>query len=137
MFITVFYGILHIPTGIIRYCSAGHTPPFVLKANGKQDMLRQEKPCCPLGIIPEADYSVHELSLSDGDILFVYSDGITEAFNAEKEMYGETRLADCLKRSGNGTARHTSDCVIGSVQAFSNGVIQSDDITVLGIKVFI
>lgn len=84
MFITMFLGIMDLSTGTIRYCNAGHNPPIVIR-NGHAEFLSAE-PSLLLGVDTDAQYTANELTLFPGDTLFLYTDGLTEAENKQKEL---------------------------------------------------
>src|SRR5271168_2351704 len=97
MFVTMFHGVLDLPSGILRWCNAGHDPPFLLRAGGGQERLRATG--IPLGIDPSFSHRIGETVLAPGDALFLYSDGITEAFNPQSEAYGVARLERALEKA--------------------------------------
>lgn len=84
MFITMFLGIMDLSTGTIRYCNAGHNPPIVIR-NGHAEFLSAE-PSLLMGVDTDAQYTANELTLFPGDTLFLYTDGLTEAENKQKEL---------------------------------------------------
>ena len=95
MFVTLFYGVLDVTTGRLRYCNAGHNPPYLLRAGGGRSSLKATG--IPLGIEEEAGYSCTEIVLAPGDMLFLFSDGITEAFDAAGNEFGTARLEAALE----------------------------------------
>lgn len=133
MFVTVWLGILDIPSGIITCASAGHEYPFIRKAGGPFRLFK-DKHGLVAGGFPGLKYPEYQLKLDPGDTLFVYTDGVPEAMNAEGELLGMKRLEETL----NGT--ETTDCceILGSVRAgvdqFVNGAEQCDDLTMLCIR---
>jgi serine phosphatase RsbU (regulator of sigma subunit) len=127
-FITFFYCMLDANTGNLRYANAGHNPPILVRASGKVEMLEGGGPV--LGILPSAVYTEDTACLSAGDVLVLYSDGVTEANNTDFEEYGEDRLVNCLKQCADQAAAGIVQEVIKSVTEFAAGAPQADDITV-------
>ena len=132
MFITMFLGVMELSTGKIRYCNAGHNPPIVIK-DGKASFLGTE-PSLLLGVESEAAYVTHELELSPGDTLLLYTDGLTEAENTQKELFGETRALDSATAFGAMTAQEQLACMRERVSQFVDHAEQSDDLTMLAVR---
>jgi len=131
MFVTMFHGVLDLTTGLLRYCNAGHNPPYLLRADGGRETLKATG--IPFGIDPERPYRIAEISLVPGDALFLFSDGITEAFSPAGEIFGEARLERALDGArGRGAAEMVAE-VIGATDEFAAGAEQSDDITCLAL----
>jgi phosphoserine phosphatase RsbU/P len=132
MFVTVFYGVLDLANGILRWCNAGHNPPYLLRAGGGREMLHATG--VPFGIDPAGFHRVGESVLMPGDALLLYSDGITEAFNPEGELYGTNRLEGVLDRErGRGAAEIVGD-ILADTNRFVAGAEQADDITCLALR---
>jgi len=131
MFVTMFSGVLDIETGRLRYCNAGHNSPYLLRAGGGRDMLKPTG--IPFGIDPDRAYEIAETVLAAGDTLFMFTDGITEAFNPAGEILGEARLDNILDRERGGAAAELVEKVIGATAEFAAGAEQSDDITCLAL----
>ena len=132
MFITMFLGVMDLSTGIIRYCNAGHNPPIVIR-NGQAELLSTE-PSLLLGVEMNARYTANELTLSPGDTLFLYTDGLTEAENIRKELFGERRALETAATSGTLTASEQMERMHQAVHTFVDGAEQSDDLTMLVIR---
>jgi anti-sigma regulatory factor (Ser/Thr protein kinase) len=132
MFITMFLGILDLNTGTISYCNAGHNPPIVIK-DGQAKYLDTE-PSLLLGVESSANYTSHELTLAPGDSLFLYTDGLTEAENAKKEVFGDARALETATRFGTLTAEQQIEQMHQAVHQFVNDAEQSDDLTMLAIR---
>lgn len=132
MFITMFLGIMDLTTGTISYCNAGHNPPIVIK-NGRAEYLDTE-PSLLLGVELSAKYTAHELTLAHGDTLFLYTDGLTEAENAEHETFGEKRALETASHFGTLTAEQQIEQMHQAVDQFVNNAEQSDDLTMLAIQ---
>lgn len=132
MFITMFLGVMDLSTGTIRYCNAGHNPPIVIR-NGQAELLSTE-PSLLLGVDAAAHYSTNELTLSKGDTLLLYTDGLTEAENIRKELFGERRALETAATSGTLTASEQMERMQQAVHTFVDGAEQSDDLTMLVIR---
>ena len=131
MFVTMFHGVLDLTTGLLRYCNAGHNPPYLLRADGGRETLKATG--IPFGIDSDRPYRIAEISLVPGDALFLFSDGITEAFSPAGEIFGEARLERALDGArGRGAAEMVAE-VIGATDEFAAGAEQSDDITCLAL----
>lgn len=131
MFVTLFYGVLDLSSGLFRYCNAGHNPPYVLRAGGGRETLSATG--IPFGIDPDMPYSVGESRLAAGDALFLFSDGITEAFNAAGEEFGTARLEAAIEAGRGSGAAELAQGVLAATAAFAAGADQSDDITCLAL----
>ena len=132
MFITMFLGVMDLSTGTIRYCNAGHNPPIVIR-NGQAEILSTE-PSLLLGVEMNARYTANELTLLPGDTLFLYTDGLTEAENIRKELFGERRALETAAISGTLTASEQMERMQQAVHTFVDGAEQSDDLTLLVIR---
>ena len=132
MFITMFLGIMDLTTGTISYCNAGHNPPIVIK-DGRAEYLDSE-PSLLLGVELSAKYTANELTLAHGDTLFLYTDGLTEAENAERETFGEKRALETAAHFGTLTAEQQIEQMHQAVDQFVNNAEQSDDLTMLAIR---
>ncbi|HEX5320335.1 MAG TPA: PP2C family protein-serine/threonine phosphatase, partial [Stellaceae bacterium] len=118
-------------TGVLVYCNAGHNPPYLLRAAGGYENLKATG--IPFGVMDDMSYRVAETRLGPGDALFVFSDGITEAFNSAGDEFGGERLEAALARARGGTAADIVTQVLGATAAFAAGAEQSDDITSLAL----
>lgn len=133
MFVTVFYGILNIHTGIVTYCNAGHNPPILMKKDSTSSFVPLTNDLI-LGAVAETTYHEKELKLSPGDNLFLYTDGVTEAMNPTNELYSEKRLLDNCKKLAGKSPKEVVDHITETVGEFVVGAVQSDDITLLSIS---
>jgi sigma-B regulation protein RsbU (phosphoserine phosphatase) len=131
MFVTMFHGVLDLSSGVLRYCNAGHNPPYLLRATGGRDMLGATG--IPFGIDAEMRCRIDETVLHPGDTLFLFSDGITEAFDAEGQEFGAARLEAALEAGRGASAVDLVGDVLGATAAFAAGADQSDDITCLAL----
>jgi sigma-B regulation protein RsbU (phosphoserine phosphatase) len=132
MFVTVFYGILDTLTGELEYVNAGHNPPYILSGNEMRKVAMTGGTI--LGCIDNFKYVSAKTYLQAGDRLFLYTDGVTEAFNKEEKVFGEERLEAFLQQRLNGPLDEIVKDTINEVNLYSTGVAQSDDITLLAIR---
>ena len=133
MFVTVFYGIYNIKTGEVTYTNAGHNPPYVIKADGSVKKLPISHNIIA-GVIEGFQYLEDSLRLEHGDTLLLFTDGVTEAVNADVKEYGEARLVSQLKKCSKIGCQQMIDAIKADVDAFVGDAEQSDDITLLAIK---
>lgn len=125
---TLFFMLLDPATGRISYLNAGHNPPIVLRDGG---MERLEANGPPLGMMPDARFSDRETRLAPGDLLFVYSDGLPEARNAQDDEFGTERLAALLPGLRGLQAEDAAHRVLSRAEAFMGGARPHDDISVI------
>ncbi len=128
-FVSFFYGELDRAAGSLRYVNAGHNPPILLRASGEVETLG----ACGvvLGIFAEAAFEERTVELAPGDLLALYSDGVTEAQTAEGEMYGEERLVTVLKKHREGEAAAIERAVFEDLRAYAGQAPQYDDATLV------
>jgi phosphoserine phosphatase RsbU/P len=132
MFVTIFYGILNIGTGEFEYCNGGHNPPYII-SNGQAKQLELTNGMA-LGIIEEISYESKTITLKPSDVLFLYTDGVTEAMNKGEELYSDSRLERLLITLQTASVGEMIHSVVGNVHEYSKEVEQSDDITVLALR---
>jgi serine phosphatase RsbU (regulator of sigma subunit) len=131
MFVTAFHGVLDLKSGVLRYCNAGHNPPYLLRAAGGHETLKATG--IPFGVDGDMPYRIAETRLQPGDTLFLYSDGITEAFDPSVEEFGTTRLEAALEAARGKNATELVADVLAATATFAAGAEQSDDITVMAL----
>ncbi len=134
MFVTLFLGILDIRTGELSYANGGHNPPYILRAGGEIEPMEMTGGVA-LGVVENFVFQSRTVQLQTGDALFLYTDGVTEAMNREDELFGEERLVRDLERLRDAPMRELIEGVMQSVQAFSSGVPQTDDITMMRLQI--
>jgi serine phosphatase RsbU (regulator of sigma subunit) len=127
--VTFFYGELPAGAGVMRYVNAGHNAPFLLKRGG--EVLRLPANGMALGVLSDAGFETGELALEPGDRLFLFTDGVTEAFDLRDQEYGEERLAGLLARSSDRDAPSLIESVKADVLAFCGPVRPRDDMTLM------
>ena len=133
MFVTVWIGVLTISTGEFRYANAGHEYPAVMRAGGRFELIK-ERHSPPLGCMEGIPYKEYKTKLEPGDIIYVYTDGVTEANNSKNELFGEARMLDALNLPIDGDLLVLESNVKDSIDAFIDGNPQFDDITMLSMK---
>ena len=133
MFVTVFAGVVDLETMELRYVNAGHNPS-VLIHDGSAKWLK-EKSGPLIGMLEDATYRELQLQLSTGDLLFLYTDGITEAANADKTMIGTKRLEKLILENSKLSTQEVAESVYTDVVNFEQGASRGDDITMLLLKV--
>ena len=128
MFVTAWMGILDIETGVLQYANAGHNPPLLKRADGEFELLKSRAGFVLAGMEGMV-YRAGELTLGRGDRLFLYTDGVSEATNAENELYGEERLIAFMNRSAELSARDILPALKKNIDEFVGEAPQFDDIT--------
>jgi sigma-B regulation protein RsbU (phosphoserine phosphatase) len=131
-FITFFFSVFDVETGDIAFANAGHNPPILVRANGAAEMVEGGGPV--LGILPIAPYSEMHTRLDRGDMLVLYSDGVTEANNPNYDEFGEDRFIDVLKATRTQPATEIVEAVTRALAEFAAGAPQADDITLVVAK---
>jgi phosphoserine phosphatase RsbU/P len=131
MFVTLFHAVLDLSSGVLRYCNAGHNPPYLMRVQGGRETLGATG--IPFGIDAEMPYFIDETVLAPGDMLFLFSDGITEAFDIAGTEFGTVRLEEALEAGRGGGAAELVRGVLAATNAFVAGADQSDDITCLAL----
>ena len=129
MFVTMFIGILDLPTGRMRYCNAGHDIPVIV---GHEAL--PAKPNLPVGLFNDFTYEMQEMVLENGSMLFLYTDGLTEAKNSAHKQFGLDRIMQVLSQSVTLTPTQLLGKMTEEVHAFVEDAEQSDDLTMLAIR---
>ena len=132
MFVTLFIGILDLPTGRLRYCNAGHDVPFVIH-DGNCSMGRCEANI-PIGVFDDFKYVMQETVLKAGTTLFLYTDGVTEAKNRQRKQFGLTRVQEVLEACSQADPETLLKTMAEKVQVFAGDAEQSDDLTMLAFR---
>ncbi len=132
MFVTAFICVLDLDTNEMKFINAGHNPPFLMK-NGEVFSMLKPKANLVFGMMEDVPYQEQSLLLEKGDVIYLYTDGVTEALNADNELFGEERLLKALNAyrdeidATNTFMKH----IYEEVDTFANGVSQADDITMV------
>lgn len=134
MFCTVFVGVLDLVTGVLECCNAGHNAPIFVR-DGEAKFLKPQMIQLPLGVDGYYRYKSETIQLEKDDIMFLYTDGVTEAENKQKELFGdEATMKSVLAASKSKTMQVLVANVLASVHSFVEGSEQSDDLTMLCLK---
>jgi phosphoserine phosphatase RsbU/P len=131
-FITLFCAELDPSTGTLTYINAGHNPPFIMRVNGSIETF--EASSIPLGISQYISFQEGKTRLDYGDVLVIYSDGVTETQNLKGEEFGEERLHEVVSRSLTSTASSIRDSIEAAITKFGQGASATDDITLVIVK---
>ncbi len=132
-FVTVFYGILNIKTGLLRYCNGGHNLPYVLNKDGQVTEM-EDVGGLLLGKFENAPYEAGSVQLSPGDTVITFTDGVTEAENDEDQYFDEERVVEYLGRNAHKSLNSQVKGLFLEVMKFVGSAEQSDDVTVLSVR---
>jgi len=130
MFVTFFLGIIDIRSGEVQYSNAGHNPPFVIRKDGSLEKLGKVHGT-PLGVFETDPYPADRLTLSQGDSIVLYTDGVTEAVNLDNELYEDERLSTSILKTSGLNPEEGISLIYRDVCSFAEGTEQADDITML------
>jgi sigma-B regulation protein RsbU (phosphoserine phosphatase) len=131
-FITFFAGVLDSTNSRFTYVNAGHNPPIVFRPNGSEQLLNAGG--AVLGVFEDGSYEQAEVSLSRGDRILLYTDGVTEVLNPTGEEFSEGRLIDLVRNTATKTAAELQQAIMTSVSQFCRGNFL-DDVTIVAILV--
>ena len=130
-FATMFLGILD-REGRFEFLNAGHPSPFLIRRGEVAEPFGEGS--YPVGLMPDVEYSSNRAQLAPGDILVLFSDGVTEAMDPDDEMYGGRRLREVLTDLYDASLDHLQKTVLASIHDFTRGAAQADDITLLSVR---
>jgi phosphoserine phosphatase RsbU/P len=133
MFVTAFIGVIETRTGELCYANAGHNPPYRLGTGSAPEEIRRLGDM-PLGVMPDVQYSEGRLRLDPDDVLFMFTDGVTEAADEREALFAEEELERSLARAEDRSPSMLIERVMADVDAHAGGAPQSDDITMLVLK---
>jgi anti-sigma regulatory factor (Ser/Thr protein kinase)/HAMP domain-containing protein len=133
MFVTLFFGIIDLTTGMLTYTNAGHNPAHLLNLDGKVNIL-SEVHGPMVGAMPGIEYEQEQLRLEVDSKLILYTDGVTEAFNNVNEAFGDDRLLAYIEQSAKLGTKYIVNGIFEAVDRFVEGAEQSDDITVFCLR---
>jgi len=131
-FVTAFYGILDSANRTLAYCNAGHNPPFLMEADGKVHF--EERGGVPLGMFSDTRYYEYFATIEPGQLLVLYTDGVTEAMNRARDEYGRERLVEAVRQCRHLSAREMIDVIHREVVNWTEGLGATDDVTFFIIK---
>lgn len=129
MFVTFFLGVLDLQTGQLHYCNAGHDWPYLV-GNGITEL--KSDPNLPVGTFSDTVYCLEEYQMPEGTILFMYTDGLTEAQDSQRNLFGDQRIVDVLQTGGS--CKEIIAKMTETVHKFVGDAEQSDDLTMLAIQ---
>jgi len=127
-YLTFFFGVLHLSSKRLVYSNAGHNPPIILRTDGSVDLLRDGG--IPLGAVHSWTYHEESAPLGIGDVIVLYTDGVTEARNTGGELFGEERLIHLLARNRSHGPERMKDAVLEAIESHSQGNLD-DDLTLV------
>jgi sigma-B regulation protein RsbU (phosphoserine phosphatase) len=133
MFVTLFCGVLDVESGIMTCASGGHLPPVLMRP-GAPPRLPYAEQGTLVGAMPGLVFAEREIRLEPGDTLVLYTDGVTEAFDAAGACFGDERLLASLAQRDGASARETAEGLLAAVRAFAGDAEQADDIAVLAVR---
>jgi sigma-B regulation protein RsbU (phosphoserine phosphatase) len=133
MFVTVFYGVLNTQSGEIQYCNGGHNAPYVLRHAAGVEALPPTDGCL-LGKFADMDFETKMALLGRNDTLFLYTDGVSEAMDSERNLYNEDRLEAYLRTTNGSAVREVVEGSFADLKKYTRDAPQSDDITVLALR---
>ena len=135
MFVTVFLAMLDLQTGKLIYVNGGHNPPLILHEGKYEYLPKNTKRVPPLGVRAKTQYEQQTLQMSEGDVLYMYTDGVTEAENVEKELYSNERLEEFLNSTDKNLPLDKLLAEVRqSIKNHAGDAQQSDDITMLALR---
>ena len=130
MFVTMFIGLIHLDTGRMDFCNAGHNPPIL-----DNIFLSDIETNAPIGLWPGLEFQGETIADVKGLPLLIYTDGLTEAENEQQEQFGDEQLLDILRSSQFDSAQHVIEHLKAEVEKHRGGAVPNDDLTMLCLKV--
>lgn len=134
LFVTIFCGILDMRTGEMLYTNGGHNPPLLISSSKSEVRYVELPDGMALGIMEDSAYRTERLVLAPGDVLLAYTDGVTEAMDANRQLYSEQRLIELIRGLRHCPVEEMSKHLMKNIADYSQNVPQSDDITVLALE---
>jgi phosphoserine phosphatase RsbU/P len=131
-YLTLFYSVLDPATGELAYSNGGHNTPLLLRTGG--EMVKLDKGGLPVGLMPGISYDEDRVQFHPGDVLIIYSDGITESVNLQDEEFGEARLIEVVKNNLHRSASGIRDRIDEALSRFVGTAAAVDDMTVMIVK---
>ncbi len=131
-FVTFFYGVLDPATGTLQYSNAGHNPPLLLRANGQMEELTESG--MVMGVLASNKYEIGETKLNPGDMVALFSDGVTEASNTVGEEFGETGLAEFLRKHASRSCAEIIAGLADHVREWCRKAVFADDFTIVLVR---
>jgi sigma-B regulation protein RsbU (phosphoserine phosphatase) len=132
LFVTLFFGILNIRTGELQFANGGHNPPLIIRSGDVRMM--ESTGGIALGVMEDFLYGSKTMALQRGDLIVLYSDGVTEAMNRDQELYSDQRLIELMHTLKDRSVDEVIRGIIESVDTFCQDEPRSDDITLMAIR---
>jgi phosphoserine phosphatase RsbU/P len=132
-FVTAFYGVLDHRNRVLIFSNAGHNPPILLRADDRIEHLIDGG--VALGVLPEAHYEERPIALGDGDVLVLYTDGVSEAETPDQRLFGTSRLEAIVREHREAKAQEILDAILAAVHVWTGEAGPNDDLTMIVIKV--
>ena len=133
MFVTVLYAVFDPATGVFSYANGGHNPPLLVHADGSSEFLPTTDGVA-LGVMPDYDFEESRVTLAPGEMVVLYTDGVTEAIDDDSEEFGPERLQEVFHDGPPGSVRESNEAVFNAVETFAGDAPQFDDITCVTLK---
>jgi sigma-B regulation protein RsbU (phosphoserine phosphatase) len=134
MFVTLFAGVLDLESGELSYASAGHDPPVLVSGAKTEPRFLDVDGGPVLGLIEASEYRAQRTTLTSGDALVLYTDGVSEALDEKGDFFTTDRLLEHLAKTSRGTTAELARGVYDAVKSFAGRAPQSDDITVMAVR---
>jgi serine phosphatase RsbU (regulator of sigma subunit) len=134
MFVTFFLGLIDLQSGHLQFCNAGHNPPIIGGGESNGEFMQMESNA-PIGLFPGIEFKGEEIESIKGRALFVYTDGLNEAEDMDKNQFGDDRLLEILRDTKFDSARQAIDMLAAQVEQHRNGAEPNDDLTMMFIHV--
>ena len=131
LFVTAFYGILDPATGRLTYCNAGHNPPYLLSAQNRDTVQTLSRTGMVLGVVKDTIWKKETIRLAPGDVLVLYTDGVTDAEDEQGSFFGLERLLEIAQANQGRSAQDIQDALLAGVHQFMGDTPQFDDITLV------
>ena len=131
IFVTMFIGILDLPTGRLRYCNAGHDLPLLI---GQETTELTALANMPIGLFGDFHYKTEQTMVPPNTTLLLFTDGLTEAMNLMRKQFGLNRVKEIVSGHGQSSSKELLEMIAGKVKAFTQGAPQSDDLTMMAIR---
>jgi len=131
-YVTMFYGEFNCESGDFCFCNAGHNYPFIIRKNDDIEYLQNGG--LLLGAFAGSQYQISRIKINKGDVLVIYTDGLTEAFNENGEEYGEKRLIKTVRDARSKSAQFICGHMIKNIRHYAVDSTETDDMTVVVIK---
>ena len=134
LFVTCWAGVLDTESGVLTFVNAGHNPPVILRKGEPPEFIKQHSSLVLAGF-KNYRYKNQEIRLAPGDEIFFYTDGVTEAADSKRKLYGGSRLIECLRNCSDREVSDQLDILKRDIDEFVNGAEQFDDITVMAMRI--